>query len=302
MKANPNPIFILGLMPRSGTNFLSNLLQLHPDCAPADPVWEDFIVAHLDQLARFSATVTGEWDRDWNVDDQAFTDLDISLGNGLTGFLEDRCKSARVISKTPRVTNLDLFYRFFPESRLLILVRDGRSIVESGARTFSWSREAAIHSVAEAARAISEFSESQAADQTRYRILRYEDLWQDTEGQLRELFAFLELEPENYDWQTALALPVRGSSELKAREDSAVHWDPVERDPGFDPMSRFAEWSDAAHFRYNSVAGAVMERFGYRGKPVKAPTVLLQARNALLDAAWSFRVLLRPVYHYLRKR
>ena len=259
-------------------------------------------MAHLDQLARFSDTVSGEWDREWNVDDQAFTDLDVALGNGLTGFLEDRCKSARVISKTPRVTNLGLFYRFFPESKLLILVRDGRSIVESGVRTFAWSKEAAIHSVAEAARAILEFRESQAADRTRYRILRYEDLWQDTEGRLRELFAFLELDSENYDWQTALALPVRGSSDLKAHEDSAVHWDPVERDPGFDPLSRFAKWSDAMHGRYNRIAGASMEKFGYRVKQVKAPTVLQQAQNVLLDAAWSLRVLLRPVYHRLRKR
>lgn len=302
MKANPGPIFILGLMPRSGTNYLSNLLQLHPDCAPAEPVWEDYIVAHLDKLARFSDAVCGAWDPSWGIDDQTGSDLDAALGNGLAGFLEDRCRTTRVVTKTPSVKNLDLFYRYFPESKLLILVRDGRSVVESGARTFAWSREAAMHSVADAARTVLRFREHHAAGQARFRILRYEDLWRDTRGQLETLFEFLELGPERYDWQAALSLPVRGSSELKSDERGVVHWDPVKRDPGFDPLSRFADWSDAMHFRYNRVAGAAMEGFGYRCKGLDGPAVLLRSRNAALDAAWALRVLLRPVYQLLRRR
>lgn len=302
MNADCKPIFILGLMPRSGTNFLSNLLQLHPDCAPAKPVWEDFIVTHLDQLARYSDAVTGEWDQDWGVDARDAADLDIALGNGLAAFLEDRCRSDRVISKTPRVKNLDLFLRYFPGSKLLILLRDGRSIIESGARSFQWSREAAMHSVSEAARVVSRFREKHAADRARYRILRYEDLWQNTEEQLHELLDFLQLEPENYDWQTALTLPVRGSSELKMSGGGEVHWDPVERDPAFDPLSRFSRWSDARHFRYNRVAGAEMEKLGYRQKTINAPGRLLRLQNTLLDIGWALRVMLRPLYHRLAKR
>lgn len=302
MNANHNPIFILGLMPRSGTNFLSNLLQLHPDCAPAEPVWEDFIVTHLDQLAGFSDSVAEAWDDEWGVDDQVGADLDTSLGNGLTEFLEDRCQATRVISKTPRVTNLDLFFRFFPGSKLLILVRDGRSIVESGARTFQWSREAAMHSVADAARAVQKFRESHAGDGDRYCILRYEDLWQDTESQLRKLFHFLELESDNYDWPAALALPVRGSSELKENDDTSVHWDPVKRDPDFDPLSRFDEWNDARHYRYNRVAGAGMEPFGYRIKSVPDPVALLRLQNTFMDVAWTLRIMARPLINRIRKR
>jgi hypothetical protein len=46
------PIFILGIMPRCATNFLSNLLLLHPDCVPRDTVWEDFTIARSDLLKR----------------------------------------------------------------------------------------------------------------------------------------------------------------------------------------------------------------------------------------------------------
>jgi len=302
LNADNKAIFILGLLPRSGTNFLSNLLQLHPDCAPPDPVWEDFLIAHLDLLARYSDSVAGEWDNSWGVSDQTGADLDIALGNGLAGFLETHCAEKRVISKTPRVENLNFFHRFFPKGRLLILLRDGRSIVESGAQSFGWSREVAMHSVAQAARTITRFQKKCPAEDNRYRVLRYEDLWQDTEAQLRGLFEFLELDSENYDWQQALALPVRGSSELEAQEAGSIHWDPVERSVEFDPLSRFAGWSDARHIRYNSVAGAAMKPFGYDGKEVADPTFLLRLRSLLLNAAWGVRLLLRPLYHRLRKR
>lgn len=302
MNANRNPIFILGLMPRCGTNFLSNLLQLHPDCAPANPVWEDFIITHLDKLALYSDAVAAEWDADWGVDDRTCSDLNVALGNGLAAFLEDRCPARRVISKTPRVTNVDLFRHFFPDSKLLILVRDGRAIVESGARTFHWSREAAMHTLADAARAVSRFRDSTRSDRNHYRILRYEDLWQETESQLRKLFNFLELDEACYDWEKALALPVRGSSELGAQEEKSIHWDPVERDADFDPLSRFAEWSDAAHFRYNAVAGSAMEPFGYGKHIIESSPWLPAIRNRILDVAWWLRVFLRPVYHRMQMR
>ena len=40
---SPRPIFILGIMPRSGTNFLHQLITLHPACV-SSPVWEDFLI------------------------------------------------------------------------------------------------------------------------------------------------------------------------------------------------------------------------------------------------------------------
>lgn len=159
-----------------------------------------------------------------------------------------------------------------------------------------------MHSVAQAASTITRFQQNYPADDNCYRILRYEDLWQDTETRLRELFEFLELDPENYDWQQALALPVRGSSELEAREAGSIHWDPVERSAEFDPLSRFAGWSNARHIRYNSVAGAAMKPFGYDGRDIEDSAFLLRLRSLLLDAAWGIRVLLRPFYHRLRKR
>ena len=142
------PIFILGIQPRSGTYFLSNLLILHPDCGPPDPVWEDFLVAHSDLLAQYSDSVSGHWDEKWGVDQEVQADLDAALGRGLSRFLSERGKGSRLITKTPRADNLDLFFRFFPDAHLLILVRDGRAITESAYRSFGARRDATFHALA----------------------------------------------------------------------------------------------------------------------------------------------------------
>ena len=58
-------IFVLGVMPRSGTNYLYDFLALHPDCAPARaPIWEDFFLQHADLLMAYTATVRRRWDPD----------------------------------------------------------------------------------------------------------------------------------------------------------------------------------------------------------------------------------------------
>ena len=45
-------VIILGIAPRSGTNFFCDLLTRHPDCEPVRTIWEDFLVANADKLQR----------------------------------------------------------------------------------------------------------------------------------------------------------------------------------------------------------------------------------------------------------
>ena len=50
----PKLCFILGIMARSGTNYLFRLLDLHPDCAGPGPIWEDCFVRHSELLETFA--------------------------------------------------------------------------------------------------------------------------------------------------------------------------------------------------------------------------------------------------------
>src|SRR4029450_11031710 len=121
-----------GILPRSGTNFLWDLLLIHPDCTRArTPVNEDLFLDHSDDLVAFVSTVRAAGDPIWGTFGPDTTDrLYAAIGDGLLSFLwtdQDR----RLLSKSPSVRHLDRFFSFFPRARLLILVRDGRAVLQS---------------------------------------------------------------------------------------------------------------------------------------------------------------------------
>ena len=66
---NTNPIFILGITPRSGTNFLQDILCLHPDCG-AGPVREDFLLHYADFIQNYISNLSHTW-RGWIVDEES---------------------------------------------------------------------------------------------------------------------------------------------------------------------------------------------------------------------------------------
>ena len=139
------------------------------------------------------------------------------------------------MTKTPSVRNLEQFFRFFPDSPLIVIVRDGRGVVESGMRTFGWDFERAAVKWTKAAGAITRFARENEGRP--FRIVRYEELHADPVGQLQQLLPFLGLPAAGYDFAKAKALPVRGSSELRADGSDAVATDG-------DPM----EGSDLAFY------------------------------------------------------
>ena len=59
------PLFLLGVSPRSGTNYLSDLVGLHPRCAVIRGIWEDFLLAEFDHLESYVEEVAGNWQPRW---------------------------------------------------------------------------------------------------------------------------------------------------------------------------------------------------------------------------------------------
>jgi Tol biopolymer transport system component len=143
---------------------------------------------------------------------------------------------------------------------------------------------------ATAARAILNFQKS-AEPGRRYLIVRYEDLYSDTEREMRRILEFLKLDPERYDFARAIALPVRGSSALT--ETGVMHWRPVQRTSGFDPLQRWANWNRRRHERFNWIAGEYLEGLGYKKKRFSGGTWFWIAWNASQDGLHAARRLSR---------
>ena len=269
------PIFIMGIMPRSGTNFLHRLLCQHPDCGAINttPVREDYVVYHGHWLRYYTKRLKWQWGH-WGADSDFVAPLTSNLGEGISDFLGTLTEAKRFVTKTPSVSNIDSFFEFFPHARLLIIVRDGRSVVASGMSGFGWSFETASREWAKAAQNILSFKKGSKGFEDRFKIVQYESLNTQTVDTLREIFNFLGLEENLYDFDAALKTPVYGSSYLKEEGDK-VSWTPKAKSEANVGKKRWDTWSAFEHQRFNRIAGTELKKFGY--EPVDYRVSMIQA-------------------------
>lgn len=277
MTPDRNAIFVCGILGRSGTNFLRDLLVLHPDCASPHEVPEDYLLHHSNLLADYADAATARWSGG-----EAGARLLRALGEAALDELLDRTDGERMVTKTPSVRNLGSFVRLFPGAHVVVVVRDGRAVAESYVRSFGANYEGVMHRWAEAARVILEVAGG--ANATMH-VVRFETLFSDLDAELRLLFDAVDLDPTSYDFEAAAKLPIRGSSGA-AESQEGLHWRPVERTTGFDPTARWSSWGQRRHDRFNWIAGQEMEALGYQlvesvgGLP-------RELSNRVFDAGWA---------------
>jgi hypothetical protein len=184
-----------------------------------------------------------------------------------------------------------LFFKLFPSGKLVVLVRDGRSVVESSVKTFSHPYGYAAREWARSARIIQDFQARNPG--APYLLVRYEDLYSNVEKELRRIFNYLDLDAEVYDYSAAASLPVRGSSTLRGQPTAyhaswvaeGIHWEPMKKPSDFNPVQRWADWSRARHERFNWLSGEYLERFGYAPKTYSGGRFLWSAWNRMLDVS-----------------
>jgi len=287
----PDFVFIFGIARRSGTNFLFQLLLLHEACRAGNVVLEDFFLAHADILEHYADTVYRSWNRRWRGQLDSPDLLLKHLGDGLTSFLDaeslkvnqDEGEPWRVVTKTPSVRNMLLCAKLFPAVKPIIIVRDGRSVVESSVRSFRRNYEEIAHEWTDAVGEIQALMKSQPADG--YLLVRYEDLQQNTEAEVRKILAFLELDPAQYDFEAMRELPVFGSSQIVEEGNGKVHWK-GEKFVNFDPNKRWQHWEQSLHERFNRIAGSAMAQFGYPLQPNTTPLAIRLLRAVGFELRW----------------
>lgn len=297
-----DPIFILGIVKRSGTNYIRDLLCMHPDCHRGGPIWEDYYMEHAEMLSLYARFTENRWNSQWKVDEHigpAQKLLLEHLGDGLTSFLNRQLISQgqnviydpekvplspalRLITKSPSVENLHLFFKLLPRAQLLIIVRDGRDVTESSVKTFKKSYEAAMREWVDGAQAILDFDWQMRNSSHQYLIIKYEDLYSDTQPQLLKIMEFLKLDIGRYPFDKIENMPVRGSSELT--KSGYIHWNAVEKPKDFNPIKRWSHWDKAISERFNWVAGESQRQLGYEAIQTYHP--LSVSRNLLLDMFW----------------
>jgi protein-tyrosine sulfotransferase len=290
------PIFIQGMMKRCGTNFLRDLVCLHPDCV-STVISENFFLESAGMLEKYVGDTKARMVVEGDPEGRARIKerLHEYIGEGLIRFLwspraERAEEGKRVVAKTPSVKNLGSFFDLFPGGQMIIIVRDGRAAIESYVRSYGWTNyEFLMRRWAEAARVLVEFCSEPISPERQYLIVKYEDLYGDTEKEMKRILAFLGLDPAVYDFSSACSLPVRGSSVFRGIKRE-LHWEPVARTPEFEPSARADGWGQSKRERFNWIAGRGMKELGYGGGKNLKGGFSRKVRNVIMDLAWEARM------------
>jgi len=289
-EASPIIGFICGVGKRTGTNFLYQLLSKHPRCAHIGEV-EDYFLHYSGLLEDFSNSAFLTWNED--LEPQGNTQKAVVLrqiGLALEAFLVDQSERYAstdelplvVTTKTPSAVGTDLLPRMFPTSRVIILMRDGRAVLESAKKTWGWGVDFDSEASAWARRVRRVLDLPSRGNASWWLMVRYEDLVADTESELRRIFGFLGLAEDAYDFAQIKTQQVVGSSQFRTVNTDANQVR-LQKPADFNPLERFKHWSRWQHWRFAWLAGAELRRLDYE-VPATANGPLYVAYNLVLDA------------------
>lgn len=255
-------IMIHGIMPRSGTVYVGELLRNHPDLyAYPHDIWELPFLERTGDIEKVQDTFLGSYEQ--NIKQIANDDFLPLFGASIIAYLHNSTpKGRRMLLKIPGVQYLHRFYDIFPYENLLLLVRDGRDVVHSTVRTWPkirfwmaclrWKRAAKmilyVNSI---------FDRSDRG----FWLGRFEDAVKDPESFMTEASHHFGLEMEKYPLDLIGKIPVQGSSSMD--DSGKVKWEPVERPGGFQPFGYWREWSPLRKRVFKQIAGDALQQLGY---------------------------------------
>src|SRR5690242_4209279 len=125
---SPRLLFVAGIMPRSGTNFLGRLLAAHPDVRRPDGHKELPLLEVADRFADFHSSFNNL--RKDNRLNYSFDDFARAFGDGFFNILRERVADSSspydyLLHGNPKTNGIEYLPRFFPAAKLVFLVRDG---------------------------------------------------------------------------------------------------------------------------------------------------------------------------------
>lgn len=266
--ADPAPFFIVGSA-RSGTTFLRLTMNAHPRVAVPpesrfitelhegrDTVDVDEFLQRLSGHKRFEA---------WELPIEAVrtrlggrtrVSYADAIGAAYLAYAEAHGKE-RWGDKTPRyVENIPELAALFPEARFIHLIRDGRDVALSYADVPFGPKNVARAAELWADRVARGLRDGRELERGRYIEIRYSDLVEDNEGEIKDICAFLEL-----DFDPAMLDPEKTKQGALARAD---RYNPNVKE---QPIRRVRSWKEdmpPEHIEiFEAIGGDVLSELGF---------------------------------------
>ena len=274
-------IFVAGVMGRVGTNYLGRLLLAHPEVDRPAGHWELPLLDVADGFTELHSRFVGR--RSPGRVPFSSDDFARCFGDGLERLLATRLLDPKengrfLLHKNPSTLGIDRFRAFFPDAKLILLVRDGRDNVNSllraagfrDARWWSPRRLAYLcqysRKWASSARRIRAYAASDAD----HLVVTFESLHERPAAVLREIAEYVGLPISDAWLAEANSMPVKGSgfygapAAVAGPSASNTNWNEVPKDGSFQPVGRWRrQWSRLDVALFNWIAGRELAELGY---------------------------------------
>jgi len=247
LKLTESPVFVVG-SPRSGTSMMQWALRQHPQLWGGQE--SDFMVSLVDRLREThelgSRREKLHWLSGQRVGVAEFLQY---MGTGLNALYTNRAGGLRWVEQTPEYAlHGDEILNLFPGAVFLMMLRDGRDVVES----LKHFVDPVEHVEASTlwARFVSQgldFAEGPSRD--RVFVVSYQDSVEKTKATMEGVFAFLDLphSKESVAWITDRR-PINSSFSDTQRGTSIGRW---------------LSWNSEERQQFDEVAGAALVRAGF---------------------------------------
>ena len=297
----PRFLFILSPSPRCGTNFLFDVLSL--DQRFRTPrIDEDHFIAGFPQVTDF---LDRSLERS-SLRETGGESLKAEAARAMSAALLEVCAGEVDVSsdavplfKTPSTRGLAEAFRTFPETcRFLVIVRNGRDVIESSVQSFPWINYAyALHRWRAGCE---ELAKAEALGSDRSLRIHYEDLLNEPAKTVAKILQWLQWPTASFPLDQIQSIPIRGSSETRCSEGS-VSWVPSQDPLSIRPDQRARSATRGRRVFFCAFGEEWNERLGYERGRFRCGTIEKRFAGIL----WFFQALryrLRPSLRDLANR
>lgn len=255
----PPAIFLHGVMPRCGSVYVGNLIKLHLDIeAYPNQLWEWPFLGSAKKLEQFNDHFLNSYSQ---LDGKfGKHDLLAMFGAVSIGYLYSLVTPGkRLFMKEPRAEFLGRFFELFPNEKLVLLIRDGRDVVNSTVLTWPHHNFDSTCQLWKDSALLMHRISQQYSD--RLVCAKFEDIVTAPRAFVEEICKAFDLDVNRYPFDQIQNILLQGSS--KNSIDGNVSWNPVEKPSGFNPVGRWHDWSAGQKQTFKRIAGEALIETGY---------------------------------------
>lgn len=277
-------ILCAGISVRSGTNYIGSIFSEIPtiDSLPKDnskgefPFFMDKTINSYDEwIANFNKTF---------FSDQLVSDKDFApcFSNAFVEYLKNNfdLNSKVLFVKNPSLYNVERFYDFFPEGKLLILTRSAPDLIASSLKgsilirksQSLWKKVKAKikyysgYNMIVYCKAYNKHAEQlfflRKKLNGNFLELKYEDVVNQPKEKIEEILKYCEIPFNDEIIEKAINAKVVGSSFFGSKKHSQ-NWQKMEKTDDFKSVGRYESWGFFNRFVFNRITKKHNERVGY---------------------------------------